>query len=149
MMGGYLTTVKVILNGKVIKTERWRTLLDSTEVKVNEVLGSGKTFDSLWDFIQKSGKGLLVPATLWERGLFSKKRRIEFFTRTETWVDNGEEREWSVIIDDSTPCKLTVEELKHFEVEKVIKYLKDCGLPATEIFKQRLTKSQSYVIINI
>ena len=86
----------------------------------------GKDFQSFWDLFEHFG--LMIPANRWNQGFFSKKRRIEFFwDYAKTWVDNGEEREWTLKVR-FVETKCTMEELMKMDSELVIQYLKERGI---------------------
>lgn len=128
MMNTYLRTSKFTIDGVLTKVESWYVLIDDSKAnKEIKVLGNGKTFESLWSFMTTSGDGILIPGNAWLRAFWSKKRRIEFFTKTKTWVDDGIEREWELSIIDE-PAEVSMERLYKFDSEKVVKYLVERGL---------------------
>lgn len=86
----------------------------------------GKDFQSFWDLFEDFG--LMIPANRLNQGFFSKKRRIEFFwDYAKIWVDNGEEREWTLKVR-IVETKCTMEELMKMDSELVIQYLKERGI---------------------
>ena len=128
MMNTYLRDAEFEIDGKVARTESWVILIEEEDAANEPVVdGHGKTFDSLWDYMQTPYKGLNIPANLWTRAFWSKKRRIEFFTKTKTWIDNGTERTWSYIYKDE-PYKVSMERLMKFDADKVAKYLSERNL---------------------
>lgn len=128
MMNTYLRVMEFEIDGKVARTESWVILVDEKDAALETVIdGHGKTFASLWDYMGTAYKGLNVPANRWERAFWSKKRRIEFFTKTKTWIDNGTERPWSVMYIDE-PYKVSMERLMKFDADKVAQYLTERNL---------------------
>ena len=126
MMNTYLRTMEFEIDNKVVKTENWVVLMDESEASLNsKIIGKGKTFDSLWDFMNEHG--LTIPGNRWTRAFWSNKRRIEFFVRVKTWVDNGIERPWKVTYIDE-PHKVTMERLLKFKSDDVVKYLNERNL---------------------
>lgn len=86
----------------------------------------GDTFDSFWEAYEKYG--LMLPCNRWMRGLFSKKRRIEFFWNyAPTWVDNGEKRKW-LIEEEFFDVEISMKELMKLKSDSVIEYLKERGI---------------------
>lgn len=128
MMNTYLRVMEFEIDGKATITESWVILVDENDAALETVIdGHGKTFASLWDYMGTAYKGLNVPADRWERAFWSKKRRIEFFTKTKTWIDNGTERPWSVMYIDQ-PHSVSMERLMKFDADKVAQYLTERNL---------------------
>ena len=126
MMNTYLRVMEFEIDGKIARTESWVVLIDDKDAMLEVVVdGHGKTFNSLWDYMMDNG--LIVPANRWERAFWSNKRRIEFFTKTKTWIDNGTERPWSVMYIDQ-PHLVSMERLMKFDADKVTKYLTERNL---------------------
>lgn len=126
MMNTYLRTETFEIDGVIARENSWVVLLDDTEAWTETyVSGEGHTFDSLWNYMDRYG--LAVPANRWYRALWSKKRRIEFFTKTKTWVDNGTERQWKETYIDE-PYKVSMERLLQFDADKVAQYLNERNL---------------------
>lgn len=126
MMNTYLRTETFEIDGVIARENSWVVLLDDTEAWTETyVSGEGHTFDSLWDYMDRYG--LSVPANRWYRAFWSKKRRIEFFTKTKTWVDNGAERQWKETYIDE-PYKISMERLLQFDADKVAQYLNERNL---------------------
>ena len=126
MMNTYLRVMEFEIDGKVARTESWVVLIDDKDAMLEVVVdGHGKTFDSLWDYMMDNG--LIVPANRWERAFWFNKRRIEFFTKTKTWIDNGTERPWSVMYIDQ-PHSVSMERLMKFDADKVTQYLTERNL---------------------
>lgn len=126
MMNTYLRTETFEIDGVIARENSWVVLLDDTEAWTETyVSGEGHTFDSLWDYMDRYG--LSVPANRWYRAFWSKKRRIEFFTKTKTWVDNGTERQWKETYIDR-PYKISMERLLQFDADKVAQYLNERNL---------------------
>jgi hypothetical protein len=127
-MNTYLRVMEFEIDGEVARTESWFILTDEKDAALETVVdGYGKTFASLWDYMGTDGKGLNVPANRWEKVFWSKKRRIEFFTETKTWIDNGTERPWSVMYIDKLHS-VSMERLMKFDADKVAKYLTERNL---------------------
>lgn len=125
-MNTYLRTETFEIDGVIARENSWVVLLDDTEAWTETyVSGEGHTFDSLWDYMDRYG--LSVPANRWYRAFWSKKRRIEFFTKTKTWVDNGTERQWKETYIDE-PYKISMERLIQFDADKVAQYLNERNL---------------------
>lgn len=126
MMNTYLRTMEFEIDGKVVKTESWTILIDENEAILSgKTKGEGRTFDSLWDFMYEHG--LIIPGNGWTRAFWSNKRRIEFFIKVKTWVDNGTERPWKVTYIDE-PYRVTMERLLKFDSDDVVKYLNERNL---------------------
>ena len=88
----------------------------------------GKTFQSYWDLHEKFG--VILPSNRWNRTVFSKKRRIEFFLDyTPAWVDNGkDERAWTFEVMKVEEPKMSMTQLFKLPAEQVIQYLKERGI---------------------
>lgn len=128
MMNTYLRTVTFTIDGVETREESFSILVDETKAQLEmQIDGQGKTFESLWNYMEQLYKGLNIPANRWIRALWSNKRRIEFFTKTKTWIDNEVEREWSVTYKDE-PYTMSMERLLKFNSEKVAQYLVERGL---------------------
>jgi hypothetical protein len=128
MMNTYLRTMEFEIDGKVTNSESWVVLVDEKDAALETVVdGQGKTFASLWDYMQTSYNGLNVPANLWTRAFWSNKRRIEFFTKTKTWIEDGTERPWSVTYSDE-PYGVSMERLMKFDADRVTQYLQERNL---------------------
>lgn len=126
MMNTYLRTETFEIDGVITSENSWVVLLDDTEAWTDTyVSGEGHTFDSLWNYMDRHG--LAVPANRWYRAFWSKKRRIEFFTKTKTWVDNGIERHWKETYIDE-PYEVSMEKLLKFDADKVAQYLSERNL---------------------
>lgn len=126
MMNTYLRTETFEIDGVIARENNWVVLLDDTDAWTETyVSGEGCTFDSLWDYMDRHG--LSVPANRWYRAFWSKKRRIEFFTKTKTWVDNGTERQWKETYIDK-PYKISMERLLQFDADSVAQYLNERNL---------------------
>lgn len=84
----------------------------------------GNTFESLWQIMTDGRYALFTPGNCWKKGLFSKKRRIEFFTsKTKAWAENGAERNWRLTIEEKI-TKVSMVELAKLDEEQVMEYLK-------------------------
>ena len=126
MRNTYLRTETFEIDGVIASENSWVVLLDDTDAWTDTyVSGEGCTFDSLWNYMD--GHGLSVPANRWNRAFWSKKRRIEFFTKTKTWIDNGTERQWKETYIDE-PYKVSMERLLKFDADKVAQYLNERNL---------------------
>lgn len=126
MMNVYLRVIEFEIDGKVVKTESWPILVDEKDAKLEAVVeGHGNTFDSLWNFMNE--KDYLIPANRWTRAFWSKKRRIEFFVKAKTWIDNGTERLWSLCYVD-VPHTISMERLLKFDADKVAQYFSERNL---------------------
>lgn len=126
MMNVYLRVMEFEIDGKVVKTESWPILVDEKDAKLEAVVeGHGNTFDSLWNFMIE--KDYLIPANRWTRAFWSKKRRIEFFVKAKTWIDNGTERPWSLCYID-VPHTISMERLLKFDADKVAQYFSERNL---------------------
>ena len=128
MMNTYLRTLVFTIDGVKTRVETFPMLIDETKAQLEtQIEGQGKTFESLWNYMEQPYKGLNIPANRWIRAFWSNKRRIEFFTKTKTWIDNGVEREWSLTYKDE-PYTMSMERLLKFNSEKVAQYLVERGL---------------------
>lgn len=87
---------------------------------------NGKSFQSFWDLMYEYG--LVIPANRWKRGIFSKKRRIEFICGyAKTWIDDGSEREWT-LETEIVEIHPKMSELMKMDAELFIEYLKERGI---------------------
>ena len=128
MMNVYLRVLNFSIDNKIVKTECHEILIDDKDVLTEEIIdGQGTTFDSLWDYMGTAYKGLNVPANRWERAFWSKKRRIEFFVKAKTWIDNGTERPWKITMYDK-PYSISMSRLMKFDADKVAQYLVERNL---------------------
>lgn len=128
MMNTYLRTMEFVIDGKVARAESFEILVDDSEAQKSICIdGEGTTFDSLWDYMGTAYKGLNVPANRWTRVFWSNKRRIEFFSKTKTWIDDGTERAWAVRYYDE-PYQMSMERVLKFKFDKVVKYLQERNL---------------------
>lgn len=103
-------------------------ILEESDAEMNRFAKqSGDTFESFWEVYKRYG--LMLPCNTWMRGIFSKKRRIEFFfDYAPTWVDNGEKRKWT-IEEELIEIQLSMEQLMKIKpADKVIEYLKERGI---------------------
>ena len=108
-----------------IRKEHWIVLKEEKDAFLEEeVQDCGNTFDSLWNYMDRPYCAFNIPGNRWYRALWSKKRRIEFFTKTKTWVDDGTKREWSISLKDK-PAKISMEKLLKLDSDKVIQYLSE------------------------
>lgn len=124
MLKTYYTKCTITINEKTYTTTTNNFILEESEILNKE--WRGKTFQGFWDISRELG--LLAPCNHWLRALWSKKRRIEFFTPIfKTWIDNGEEREWLVKMED-VETTLTMEKLMKCDANLVIQYLKERGI---------------------
>lgn len=127
MLKTYYTRYILTINGeKYITSTRRPIILDEDKIAIQEFCG--KTFQSFWDLFKDYG--LILPGNCWMRGIFSKKRRIEFFDNYcdfKTWIDDGEEREWSFKVED-IECEVSMKELLECKSDLVIEYLKERGI---------------------
>ena len=104
-------------------------LIDDEEVNTEKKIeASGNTFESLWNYLGTGEHNLAIPANTWTRAFWSNKRRIEFFTKTKTWIDNGTEREWELYFEPDEKTKVSMGQILDFEEDRVTKYLKERGL---------------------
>lgn len=127
MLKTYYTKYTLTINGEeYITNTRRPIILNEKDVAIKEF--SGKTFQSFCEMFPNYG--LIIPGNSWMRGIFSKKRRIEFFNtycNFKTWIDNGEEREWSFKIED-IECEVSMNQLLECKSDLVIEYLKERGI---------------------
>ena len=127
-MNVYLRVLDFSIDNKIVRTEHHEILIDDKDALIEEIIdGQGITFDSLWDYMGTAYKCLNVPANRWERAFWSKKRRIEFFVKVKTWVDNGTERPWKVTMHDE-PYSISMSRLMQFNADKVTQYLVERNL---------------------
>lgn len=134
MLNTYLRKVYFTIDGNKKFVTSWTMLEDDSKVKLQETTkGEGKTFDSLYDFMSTTHSGLVIRGNCYERGFFSKKRRIEFCdNNTKNWIDNGIEREWKLSFQDEL-CPVSMEKLMKLDSDKVIQYLVERGMSLAEI----------------
>lgn len=129
MMNVYKRVITFKIDGKVTRTLSWVVLIDDEEVNTEKKIeASGNTFESLWNYLGTGKHNLAIPANTWTRAFWSNKRRIEFFTKTKTWVDNGVEREWELYFEPDEKTKVSMGQILDFEEDRVVKYLKERGL---------------------
>ena len=115
------------------KDEKWvfwtdPFILEESDAEMNRFAKySGDTFESFWEVYERYG--LMLPCNRWMRGIFSKKRRIEFFYGyAPTWVDNGEKRKW-MIEEELMEIQLSMEKLMKIQpADSVIEYLRERGI---------------------
>lgn len=100
-------------------------LAEEHEVEKKEF--KGETFQSLWDLMETYD--LVIPGNQWTRGMFSKKRRIEFFHTFKTWKEDGSVRPWTFECYDKEFEHATLQDImKYRDYEKAIKFFKERGL---------------------
>lgn len=129
MMNVYKRVITFKIDGKVTRTLSWVVLIDDEEVNTEKKIeASGNTFESLWNYLGTGKHNLAIPANTWTRAFWSNKRRIEFFTKTKTWIDNGVEREWELYFEPDEKTKVSMGQILDFEEDRVTKYLKERGL---------------------
>ena len=129
MMNVYKRVITFKIDGKVTRTLSWVVLIDDEEVNTEKKIeANGNTFESLWNYLGTGKHNLAIPANTWTRAFWSNKRRIEFFTKTKTWVDNGVEREWELYFEPDEKTKVSMGQILDFEEDRVVKYLKERGL---------------------
>ena len=129
MMNVYKRVITFKIDGKVTRTLSWVVLIDDEEVNTEKKIeANGNTFESLWNYLGTGKHNLAIPANTWTRAFWSNKRRIEFFTKTKTWVDNGTEREWELYFEPDEKTKVSMGQILDFEEDRVVKYLKERGL---------------------
>ena len=129
MMNTYRRTIEFKIDGKTTKTYSWLMLLDDEEVYTEKKIeANGNTFESLWNYLGTGEHNLAIPANTWTRAFWSNKRRIEFFTSTKNWVDNGTEREWELYFTPDEKAKVSMKQILDFDADRVEKYLKERGL---------------------
>lgn len=129
MMNTYRRNITFKIDGEVTRTLSWVVLIDDEEVNTEKKIeASGNTFESLWNYLGTGKHNLAIPANTWTRAFWSNKRRIEFFTKTKTWVDNGVEREWELYFEPDEKTKVSMGQILDFEEDRVVKYLKERGL---------------------
>lgn len=121
MMNFYQAEYIFYIDGKKFNCNSWTVLADSSTID-ELTKWSGNTFESLWQFYEKYP--LTIPANRWLRGIFQKKRRIEFFRKIKTWVDDGSLREWKFVAKYEVTTAY-MSDLKRFKVDDVIQYYKD------------------------
>ena len=129
MLKAYKIHYKFTLEGMEEDWYKSSDIFLEEESKANKEIQKfeGQTFQSFWDLHNEFG--LILPSNRWNRALWSKKRRIEFFfDLAPTWVDNGkEERKWTLEIVWGEP-EMTMKQLFELPAEKVIQYLKERGI---------------------
>lgn len=129
MMNTYRRNITFKIDGKITRTLSWVVLIDDEEVNAEKKIeANGNTFESLWNYLGTGKHNLAIPANTWTRAFWSNKRRIEFFTKTKTWIDNGVEREWELYFEPDEKVKVSMGQILDFEEDRVVKYLKERGL---------------------
>lgn len=129
MMNTYRRNITFKIDGKITRTLSWVVLIDDEEVNTEKKIeANGNTFESLWNYLGTGKHNLAIPANTWTRAFWSNKRRIEFFTKTKTWIDNGTEREWELYFEPDEKTKVSMGQILDFEEDRVVKYLKERGL---------------------
>lgn len=129
MMNTYKRVITFKIDGKITRTISWIVLIDDEEVNTEKKIeANGNTFESLWNYLGTGKHNLAIPANTWTRAFWSNKRRIEFFTKTKTWIDNGTEREWELYFEPDEKTKVSMGQILDFEEDRVTKYLKERGL---------------------
>ena len=129
MMNTYKRVITFKIDGKITRTLSWVVLIDDEEVNTEKKIeANGNTFESLWNYLGTGKHNLAIPANTWTRAFWSNKRRIEFFTKTKTWIDNGTEREWELYFEPDEKTKVSMGQILDFEEDRVVKYLKERGL---------------------
>ena len=129
MMNTYKRVITFKIDGKITRTLSWVVLIDDEEVNTEKKIeANGNTFESLWNYLGTGKHNLAIPANTWTRAFWSNKRRIEFFTKTKTWIDNGTEREWELYFEPDEKVKISMGQILDFEEDRVVKYLKERGL---------------------
>lgn len=129
MMNTYRRNITFKIDGEVTRSLSWVVLIDDEEVNTEKKIeASGNTFESLWNYLGTGKHNLAIPANTWTRAFWSNKRRIEFFTKTKTWIDNGTEREWELYFEPDEKTKVSMGQILDFEEDRVVKYLKERGL---------------------
>lgn len=129
MMNVYKRVITFKIDGEITRTLSWVVLIDDEEVNTEKKIeANGNTFESLWNYLGTGKHNLAIPANTWTRAFWSNKRRIEFFTKTKTWIDNGTEREWELYFEPDEKTKVSMGQILDFEEDKVTKYLKERGL---------------------
>lgn len=129
MMNTYKRVITFKIDGEITRTLSWVVLIDDEEVNTEKKIeANGNTFESLWNYLGTGKHNLAIPANTWTRAFWSNKRRIEFFTKTKTWIDNGTEREWELYFAPDEKTKVSMGQILDFEEDRVVKYLKERGL---------------------
>ena len=129
MMNTYKRAITFKIDGEITRTLSWVVLIDDEEVNTQKKIeANGNTFESLWNYLGTGKHNLAIPANTWTRAFWSNKRRIEFFTKTKTWIDNGTEREWELYFAPDEKTKVSMGQILDFEEDRVTKYLKERGL---------------------
>ena len=129
MMNTYKRVITFKIDGEITRTLSWVVLIDDEEVNTEKKIeANGNTFESLWNYLGTGKHNLAIPANTWTRAFWSNKRRIEFFTKTKTWIDNGTEREWELYFEPDKKVKVSMGQILDFEEDRVVKYLKERGL---------------------
>lgn len=129
MMNTYKRAITFKIDGEITRTLSWVVLIDDEEVNTEKKIeANGNTFESLWNYLGTGKHNLAIPANTWTRAFWSNKRRIEFFTKTKTWIDNGTEREWELYFEPDEKTKVSMGQILDFEEDRVVKYLKERGL---------------------
>jgi hypothetical protein len=128
-MNTYKRVITFKIDGKITRTLSWVVLIEDEEVNTEKKIeANGNTFESLWNYLGTGKHNLAIPANTWTRAFWSNKRRIEFFTKTKTWIDNGTEREWELYFEPDEKTKVSMGQILDFEEDRVTKYLKERGL---------------------
>jgi hypothetical protein len=128
-MNTYKRVITFKIDGEITRTLSWVVLIDDEEVNTEKKIeANGNTFESLWNYLGTGKHNLAIPANTWTRAFWSNKRRIEFFTKTKTWIDNGTEREWELYFEPDEKTKVSMGQILDFEEDRVTKYLKERGL---------------------
>ena len=126
MMNVYRKTVKIYLENEVVGGYSGFVLQKDSEV-VNYTK-EGNTFADFWNELNYYS-WLSLDCARWERGIFSKKRRIEPWHggQFKTWKEDGTTREWKIVWTE-TISKCQLEEFKKFNADDVIQYFKERGI---------------------
>jgi hypothetical protein len=128
-MNTYKRVITFKIDGEITRSLSWVVLIDDEEVNTEKKIeANGNTFESLWNYLGTGKHNLAIPANTWTRAFWSNKRRIEFFTKTKTWIDNGTEREWELYFEPDEKTKVSMGQILDFEEDRVTKYLKERGL---------------------
>ncbi len=127
MLKTYITTYEFFIDEKRIKSISTSKYLEEEHEPKAEMIG-GNTFASLWEKMKDKEYHPFIPANRWERAFWSKKRRIEFFEKgVKTWKDNGELRQWAIVLTERE-VPATFSEILHNNSELVTQYLIENGL---------------------
>lgn len=125
MMNVYKRTIKIYLENEVVGGDLEFVLQD--EIEVTNFTKEGNTFAEFWNVLGEYP--LKVDCARWQRGLFSKKRRIEpwYGGHFKTWKEDGSTREWKVVWEEKEES-CAMKHFKNFNAEKVIQYFKERGI---------------------